>query len=244
MSAVGTIRNIKLYFLSALSALGWGEYRSGAVTLNDGEQLPLQLDVKGALRVSAGAAADGAAIASAGNPTLIGGTDGANLRAVNVDSNGAVRLQSGGTPGQAAPNRVTQIGGPDAGGLLRASRISAGGLALSVAGVGTGYRSTALEASAVVSATPVTLVRFGMANNAAAARYCQVHDANALPANGAIPEDGASGQTQNTRTNVTCPPTNTLSVGCVLACSTTMASLTIDVASNALFVADLHPSTS
>lgn len=62
-------------------------------------------------QIIVGAAADGAAVA--GNPLLIGGTDGANARAVNVDSTGALRLQSGGTTGAAVPSRTTQVGGSD-----------------------------------------------------------------------------------------------------------------------------------
>ena len=46
-------------------------------------------------------------------PILLGGTDGTNAQMVNVDSTGAIRLQSGGTPGSAAPSRTTQIGGSD-----------------------------------------------------------------------------------------------------------------------------------
>lgn len=82
--------------------------RAADATLTGGTQIAI---AKGPIAV-------GAAVGSE-KPALIGGTDGTNARMVNVDSTGAVRLQSGGTPGAAAPSRATQIGGANSAGILR-----------------------------------------------------------------------------------------------------------------------------
>lgn len=60
------------------------------------------------------------------NPVFIAGWDGSNIQAINVDSSGAVRLQSSGTTGSAAPSRAVQMGGSD-GTNLRALRTASDG---------------------------------------------------------------------------------------------------------------------
>ncbi len=89
---------------------------SGAVTAT----------IAGTPNVVAGGPVAPGAVVGAEKPVLMGGTDGANAQMINVDSTGAVRLQSGGTPGAAAPNRVTQIGGTDGANLRAMSTDTAG----------------------------------------------------------------------------------------------------------------------
>ncbi len=70
------------------------------------------------IAIAKGPVTVGAAVGSE-KPMLVGGTDGTNAQMINVDTTGAVRLQSSGTPGTTAPTRATQIGGIDGSGKLR-----------------------------------------------------------------------------------------------------------------------------
>jgi hypothetical protein len=101
----------------------------GSVTANVGTTGGLALDatLTGGTQVAIakGPVAPGAAV-GAEKPLLLGGTDGTNAQMVNVDSTGAVRLQSGGTTGAVAPSRATQVGGTD-GTNLRALRTDTNG---------------------------------------------------------------------------------------------------------------------
>ena len=92
------------------------------------------------------------------------------------------------------------------------------------------YSSAALEASRVVKATPGAVASAVMFNNNGATRYLQLHNAAALPANGAVPFMVIP---VPTATSVALPITFSrvpLSVGIVVALSTTAATLTIGAA--------------
>jgi len=81
---------------------------------------------------------DGAVLPSTKTGLFILGSDGTNVRLVNVDSNGAVRLQSSGALGSAIPTRALLLGGSDYAGspLLRALNVdSTGKIGLQSAGV-------------------------------------------------------------------------------------------------------------
>ena len=80
-----------------------------ATALTDGSQIAI---AKGPIAVGAPAGSE--------KPVLLGGVDdSATVQRANVDATGAVRLQSGGTPGATAPIRATQIAGVDTAGKLR-----------------------------------------------------------------------------------------------------------------------------
>jgi hypothetical protein len=184
--------------------------------------------------------------APSGNPIPIAGFDSGNsgrVQVPDIDSNGGLRLQSGGASGAAVPTRVTQVGGPDGGGLLRGVRLSAAGITHTVPGVGASYTSTAAEASCVASASACAPARVSMTNGNAGTRYCLMFDATSLPANGAIPKDGGGAQSTNARNFLVFPvPTARFSTGLVVASSSTASSLTIGSA-DALFSVDLFPAT-
>lgn len=101
----------------------------GTVTANVGTTGGLALDatLTGGTQVSIakGPVSPGSAVGSE-KPVLVGGSDGTNAQFVNVDSTGAVRLQSGGAPGAVAPSRATQVGGSD-GANLRALKVDTSG---------------------------------------------------------------------------------------------------------------------
>lgn len=69
---------------------------------------------------------DGAAIPANTKGLLLHGSDGTNARVLNIDSNGAVRVQSEGAPGSAVPSRAMLIGGSD-GSNLRTLRADSSG---------------------------------------------------------------------------------------------------------------------
>lgn len=94
----------------------------GTVTSNIGTTGGVALDATltggTQIAIAKGPVTVGAAV-GAEKPVLVGGTDGTNAQMINVDTTGAVRLQSGGTPGSAAPSRTTQVGGVNSAGILR-----------------------------------------------------------------------------------------------------------------------------
>lgn len=205
-------------------------------------------DAGGSLTVDGTVTAVGGAAnqaAPSGNPLPIAGYDSGNsgrVQVLDVDANGGVRLQSGGTSGAAVPSRVTQVGGSN-GTNLYAFKVSAAGVAHTVPGVGASYTSTAAEASAVVQASACAPARVSMTNGNAGTRYCLMFDATSLPSNGAIPKDGGGSQSTNARNFLIFPvPTARFATGLVVASSSTASSLTIG-SSDALFSVDLFPAT-
>lgn len=196
-----------------------------------------------ALIVKGGAANQAPAV---GAPVPIAGYDSGNsgrTQVPDIDSNGAVRLQSGGAAGSAVPTRVTQVGGPDGSGLLRALLMSAAGIAQVSAAKGTSSSSTALEASRVVSASACLVSRVSMLNTNASVRYLQLFNTTSLPANGAVPIDSAHCTTGQRAVITYSIPTDRCSTGLTLAFSSTSNTLTVGSA-EALFTADLYPSNS
>jgi hypothetical protein len=191
-----------------------------------------------------GAAANQAA--ASGNPIPIAGYDSGNsgrTQVPDIDSNGAVRLQSGGASGAAVPSRVTQVGGPDGGGLLRALLMSAAGIAQVSAAKGTSSSSTGLEASRVVSASACLPSRVSMLNTNASVRYLHIFNTASLPSNGAVPIDTAHCTTGQRAIITYSIPTDRCSTGMTVAFSSTSNTLTIGAA-EALFTVDLYPSNS
>lgn len=108
--------------------------------------------------------------------------------------------------------------------------------------VGTAYNSTALEKSAVVSVSAAAPAMARMWNAGGSSRFMQMHDANALPANGAIPDDVVNASTALPGFINFVTPTNSYTTGIVIACSTTAASLTITGTNDALFSVHLFAS--
>lgn len=120
-------------------------------------------------------------------------------------------------------------------------KVNDSGHVLTAPAPGTSYSSPSAEASKVVSTSACSPARFGMLNGNAGTRYVLLFNATSLPANGAIPVDGGSSQTSNSRSNITLPiPTDRFSAGLVIATSSTSSSLTIGSA-DALFSVDLYP---
>lgn len=171
---------------------------------------------------------------------LVGATcDSAGNLNVAVAASGT----SVGSSGSAVPSRVTQVGGPDGGGLLRALLLSAAGIAQVSAAKGTSSSSTALEASRVISASACLPSRVSMLNTNASVRYLHIFNTTSLPANGAVPIDSAhctSGQRAIITYSI---PTDRCSTGMTVAFSSTSNTLTIGAA-EALFTVDLYPSNS
>lgn len=226
------------------AALGAG---GGLKVDGSGTALPVA-DGGGSLTVDGTVTAVGGAAnqaAPSGNPVPIAGYDSGNsgrVQVPDVDSNGGLRLQSGGTSGAAAPSRVTQVGGSN-GTNLYAFKVSAAGILHTVPGVGASYTSTAAEASCVVQASACAPARVSMTNGNAAARFCLMFDSTSLPSNGAIPKDGGGSQSTNSRNFLVFPvPTARFATGLVVASSSTASSLTIG-SSDALFSVDLFPAT-
>lgn len=69
---------------------------------------------------------DGVVIPANTKGLLLHGSDGTNARVLNIDSNGAVRVQSEGVPGSAVPSRAMLMGGSDSSNL-RALRVDPSG---------------------------------------------------------------------------------------------------------------------
>jgi hypothetical protein len=119
------------------------------------------------------------------------------------------------------------------------------GAAITKQKAGTAYNSAALEKSAVVSASACSPAMARMWNAGGSTRFLQGHDANALPANGAIPDDVVSVGTAAAAVPIVWPiPSNGYANGFVAACSTTAATLTITGTNDALFSIILFPSGS
>lgn len=102
---------------------------SGTVTANIGTTNGLALDatLTGGTQVAIakGPISAGAAAGSE-KPVIVGGVDdSSNVERMNIDTTGAVRLQSGGTPLATAPTRATQIAGVDGVGKLRVPLVDA-----------------------------------------------------------------------------------------------------------------------
>lgn len=154
-----------------------------------------------------------------------------------------VALQSGGTSGSAVPSRVTQVGGPDGSGLLRALLMSAAGIAQVSAAKGTSNSSTALEASRVISASACMPSRASMLNTNASVRYLQIFNTTSLPANGAVPIDSMHCTTGQRAVITYSIPTDRCGTGLTVAFSSTSNTLTIGAA-EALFTVDLYPANS
>ncbi len=102
---------------------------SDVVTANIGTSGALALDATltggTQIAIAKGPVSPGAAV-GVEKPVLVGGSDGTNAQTINVDANGAVRLQSSGLAGSAAPTRTMQVGGSD-GTNLRALKTDASG---------------------------------------------------------------------------------------------------------------------
>lgn len=151
-------------------------------TLTDGSQIAV---VRGPLQT-------GGTLAGTERPILFAGTtDAALVQLVNVDSTGAVRLQSGGLTGGAAPTRATQVGGTD-GTNLRALRLNAAGVMEPIGSVPyTAARPTivaqcartvksaslpAAGTSFTISSTPGTLRRVTFRYTGSGTKYLAVFD--------------------------------------------------------------------
>lgn len=91
--------------------------------------------------------------------------------------------------------------------------------------------STAAETSHVIKATPGLVFWFEAYNGNAAIRYIQLHNAVSLPANGAVPILSVPAAITS-NVNRSYRPAIWCSVGCVIANSTTQATLTIGSADN------------
>lgn len=81
-------------------------------------------------------------------------------------------------------------------------------------------------ASMVVSATPGTLCFGFVRSQASSARFLQVHDAAALPADGAVPIISVDLDTLANKGRVTIDSPIPMATGCVLAISSTDLTLT------------------
>lgn len=208
---------------------------------SSGNIVPVKIDDTGRLVTGGGAANQSA---PSGNPVPIAGYDSGNsgrVQVPDIDSNGGLRLQSGGTAGATAPTRVTQVGGIDAAGLLRALLVSAAGIAQTSPAKGTTTSSTGLETNKVISAAPCLVARASMLNTNAGVRYLHAFDTTSLPANGAVPTDTAHATTGQRAILTYAIPTTRFASGCVVAISTTSNTLTLGAA-EALFTVDQFPS--
>lgn len=118
-----------------------GVYNSSPPTLSSGQRNSVQLDASGFLKVNvaAGGAAGGTSstigAAAPGIATAVGATDGTNLRLMNVDGSGNLKVNiaagaAGGTSstvGAAAPATATAIGFSDGTNLLQLGKVDASG---------------------------------------------------------------------------------------------------------------------
>lgn len=133
------------------------------------------------------------------------------------------------------------VGGIDGSGTARPLLTSAAGNAQTAPAKGTTVSSSAAEASHVISASACLVAKIRGYNGNAGVRYFQGHNASSLPGNGAVPsvvsEQATSAHAQEVNFAI---PTDRFSTGCVVATSSTGATLTIGSA-DATFTVDLFP---
>ena len=91
------------------------------------------------------------------------------------------------------------------------------------------YSSQAAEAQALVASGPAYLFGFTVSNSNAAARFIQVFDKNAFPANGAVPVVCVSCPTVADKEMLWIPPRR-MDRGIVICSSTTQNTLTLGAA--------------
>ncbi len=142
--------------------------------------------------------------------------------------------------GAAVSGNPVYVGGKDGSGNAQPVLVNASGMAQVSAAKGTSVSSTAAEASHVISASACLVSRASMQNGNAATRYMQLHNTTSLPSNGAVPVSTIIIGTTQTQVTTFSIPTDKFSTGCVVATSTTGATLTIGSA-DALFTVDLFP---
>ena len=133
------------------------------------------------------------------------------------------------------------VGGIDGSGTARPLLTSAAGNMQTAPAKGTTVSSSAAEASHVISASACLVAKIRGYNGNAGVRYFQGHNASSLPGNGAVPsvvsEQATSAHAQEVNFAI---PTDRFSTGCVVATSSTGATLTIGSA-DATFTVDLFP---
>jgi len=216
---------------------------SGTVTANIGSSGSLALDATltggTQIAIAKGAAASGAAVS--GNPVLVAGSDGTNARTIATDTSGRTIAVGAAATGAAVAGSPVYVAGIDGGGLVRPLLVSAAGNGQVSAAKGTTVSSSAAEASHVISASACLVAKIRGYNGNAGVRYFQGHNASSLPGNGAVPsvvsEQATSAHAQEVNFAI---PTNRFSTGCVVATSSTGATLTIGAA-DATFTVDLYP---
>ncbi len=142
--------------------------------------------------------------------------------------------------GAAVSGNPVYVGGKDGSGNAQPVLVSAAGNVQTSAAKGTTVSSTAAEASRVISASACMAARASMYNGNAATRYMQLHNATSLPANGAVPSSVLVIGTTQTQVATFPIPTDRFSTGCVIANSSTGATLTVGAA-DSLFTVDLFP---
>lgn len=108
------------------------------------------------------------------------------------------------------------------------------------AGLPINAHSVALAASLVVWTQPSYLLSFTVSNTAAAATFVQFHDANALPANGAVPLATFTVAANADKVVAFTLPGVLFRQGVVLASSSTAPTLTL-AGANCFFMAQFLP---
>lgn len=132
-------------------AYGGGGSGGGGSTTIDGGTVEIENDEGNPIPVTS------TDLTSGDQQTQIVDSTGANV--ANVDSNGALRTQSGGTPGTAVPNRATQVGGSD-GTNLRTIRTDTTGYQIMVGDVqaaATDANTAPVKIGGKFNTTPQTL---------------------------------------------------------------------------------------
>lgn len=179
-------------------------------------------------------------VASTAAPTAV--TSGRGVRAwlTLVGAQMVGLLGANGTSIATAANPVP-IGGIDGSGRAVPLLTSAAGNMQTAPAKGTTVSSSAAEASHVISASACLVAKIRGYNGNAGVRYFQGHNASSLPGNGAVPsvvsEQATSAHAQEVNFAI---PTDRFSTGCVVATSSTGATLTIGSA-DATFTVDLFP---
>lgn len=219
---------------------------SGTVTANIGTAGSLALDasitaLRGQITAALGQAARAASLGvtlsteDAAKVPALGQAPAADSIPVVLTAIQVAQLaqESGGNLATTATNTGTLAGVVNSGAAITKQK------------AGTSYNSAALEKSAVISASAASPAIARMWNAGGSTRFLQLHDANALPANGAIPDDVVSVGTAAAALPIVLPiPSNGYATGVVAACSTTAATLTITGTNDALFSVILFPSGS
>lgn len=103
---------------------------------------------------------------------------------------------------------------------------------------GTNVHSTALEKSHVISAGACTLRSIVATNTGAADAWLHLFDLTALPANGTVPDRAPIPVPAGSPQGWSSVQGSSFAVGCVAALSSTLGTLTLIAASEALFDAE------